>query len=154
MFSSSQKYDCFPFWRVAVLVGGGIIFCAYLINLSYFNETGKFCELFGTDCSSVIHSAYGSIWGISTACLGLSYFIFHLSLLIGLKRIPSMTPEMISLLLNLNRKGTFPRIPFRLSSNPGQIFFRKKTPSFHTSESKGFYLFLWLQEYHLKKKRC
>jgi len=94
--SNPKIVSAFPFARVAVLIGGGICFCLYLIYLSYFSSAGRFCELFGTDCSAVIQSDFGSFGGISTASLGLSYFVFHLSLLIGFKRFHAERPEMIT----------------------------------------------------------
>ena len=94
-FNKTQA-PVFPFVRVAVLISGGIGFCLYLIYLSYFSEAGRFCEIFGTDCTSVIHSAYGSFGGISTATLGLSYFVFQLLFLLGLKRVRVDAPEIIT----------------------------------------------------------
>ena len=43
----------------------------------------------------MIQSFYGSFGGISTASLGLSYFIFHLSLLIGLNRFRADAPAIV-----------------------------------------------------------
>jgi len=95
MTSEEMKKSVFPIFRVTVLISGGIGFCSYLIYLSYFSEAGQFCKIFGTDCSAVIHSFYGSFGGISTASLGLSYFIFHLSLLIGLNRFRADAPAIV-----------------------------------------------------------
>ncbi len=95
MASGEKKQSIFPILRVTALICGGIVFCTYLIYLSYFSEAGHFCEIFGTDCSAVIHSSYGSIGSISTASLGLSYFIFQLSLLIGLNRVRAAAPAIL-----------------------------------------------------------
>jgi uncharacterized membrane protein/glutaredoxin len=77
----------FPLLRVMTLNIAGILFCVYLLYLSFFSEAGLFCELFGTDCQSVIHSKYGRFFGLSTASLGLGYFCFHLLLPIGMKKV-------------------------------------------------------------------
>jgi uncharacterized membrane protein/glutaredoxin len=95
MTSDEKKKSVIPIYRITTLICVGIGFCVYLIYLSYFTEAGQFCEIFGTDCSAVIHSPYGSFGGISTASLGLSYFIFHLSLLIGLNRFRADAPAIV-----------------------------------------------------------
>jgi uncharacterized membrane protein/glutaredoxin len=91
-----EKAPAFPFLRFAVLIGCGISSCLYLNFLSYFSEAGRFCEIFGTNCSAVVHSRYGSLGGIPTASLGLSYFIFHLSVLVGFNRSRTDNPEIIT----------------------------------------------------------
>jgi len=70
-----------------VLNGIGTLFCSYLLYLTFSGKAGHFCELFGTDCLSAIHSKYGRFLNFSSASLGLGYFTFQLLLLLGLKKV-------------------------------------------------------------------
>ena len=97
MTSDEKTEPVFPLVRTTALICVGIGFCLFLIYLNYSSsgEAGRFCAIFGTDCAAVTRSAFGSFGGISTATIGLSYYIFQLSILIGLFRIRAEAPELL-----------------------------------------------------------
>jgi uncharacterized membrane protein/glutaredoxin len=82
------------FYSLAVAYSLGLIFCIYLHYLFLSSNSGSLCTLFGTNCSAVIHSEYGSTFGFSNTTLGLCYFAFQLFVLIGLKKIQVNTLEI------------------------------------------------------------
>jgi len=61
----------------------GILLCAYLLSVAFIPDAGKFCELLGTDCLSVIGSEYAKVFIFSSSSVGLAYFIFQLTILVG-----------------------------------------------------------------------
>lgn len=68
-----------------MLISLGILLCTYLVYLSVNTDAGHLCELFKSDCTSVIRSDYGRLGDISVASLGLGYFVFHFCFLLAVK---------------------------------------------------------------------
>lgn len=79
---AKQRFKINPgFMLFPGLLVAGCLACVYLISISFVPDAGKFCELFNTNCLSIISSEYGSIFIFSSSSLGLAYYIFLLSFL-------------------------------------------------------------------------
>ena len=83
--SNQSRVQTLGYISALVLCSLGILLCTYLVYLSVNTDAGHFCELFGSDCTSVIRSDFGQLGEISVASLGLGYFVFHFSFLLALK---------------------------------------------------------------------
>ena len=73
------------FVSALVLITLGILLCTYLVYLSVNADAVHFCELFGSECTSVVRSDYGRLGEISVSSLGLGYFVFHFCFLLAVK---------------------------------------------------------------------
>lgn len=59
----------------------GVVASLYLYIIVFYSDAGKFCEIFKTDCLSVLNSEYSQLFGISNSTIGLGYFFFNLLVL-------------------------------------------------------------------------
>lgn len=62
---------CFSTIFCLAIIGG--LCSIYLSSLSFFGAESKLCELFGSDCNSVINTQYGKLFELPVSLLGISY---------------------------------------------------------------------------------
>lgn len=65
---------------LAILYGTGAVLCLYILVLGSGPSDSGFCELFKSDCASVLQSEFAAWSGFPVASFGLGYFVMQFAL--------------------------------------------------------------------------